>query len=409
MASLSTVSDSELLAHVPVLLTRERAVTAELIEYLAEIDRRRLYLEQACASLRSFCIERLGYSEDEASKRVRVARLAGQLASVLDELRSGAIHLTGLFLLAPYLTVHNADALLGEARGLSRRAIEQLIARWFPRPDVESRIDPVASQSALPLGQAGSGRPAAPIGPGAERFPTRAKLEPLSASRYRVEFTASQELYAEIEQAQELLSHVLPRADLPALFSRAIKALIEKEVRRRRGADRKRKRRVQKPGSRHVPVEVKAEVWRRDGSQCTFVDEEGRRCSARRFLTIEHVQPHACGGPSTLENLSLLCSSHNAHTARQVFGEAHIEKKRRERKPRDVPAKQAEVRPTDAAQSDSRELIETKVCSALCKMGFRKHEVVKAVGKLRARAIEPKPESLLRAALALLVPPGVSP
>ena len=181
--------------------------------------------------------------------------------------------------------------------------------------------------------------------------------------------------------------------------SRAIKALIEKEVRRRRGAGQKRKRRVQKPGSRHVPVEVAAEVWRRDGSQCTFVDEEGRRCSARRFLTIEHVQPYACGGPATVDNLSLLCSSHNAHTARQVFGEAHIEKKRRERKPRDVPATQAEVRPTDAVQSDSREPIETKVCSALCKMGFRKHEVVQAVGKPEPRG-RAQTESLLRAALA---------
>ncbi|HEY6562642.1 MAG TPA: HNH endonuclease, partial [Polyangiaceae bacterium] len=303
------------------MLTRERAVTAELIEYLAEIDRRRLYLEQACASLRSFCIELLGYSEDEASKRVRVAHLARQLPSVLDELRSGAIHLTGLFLLAPYLTVQNAHALLGEARGLSRHAIEQLIARWFPRPDVAARIDPVASQSSLPLGQAGSGRPAASIGPGADGASTRAKLEPLSASRYLVQFTTSEELYAEIAQAQELLSHVVPRGDLPALFSRAIKALIEKEVRRRRGAGQERKRRVQKPGSRHVPVEVKAEVWRRDGSQCTFVDAQGRRCSERRFLTLEHVQPHACGGPATVDNLSLLCRSHNAHTARQVFGE----------------------------------------------------------------------------------------
>jgi 5-methylcytosine-specific restriction endonuclease McrA len=401
MPSLSTISDSELLAHRPVLLTRERAATAELIAYLAEIERRRLYLEQACSSLRSFCIERLGYSEDEASKRVRVAHLARVLPSVLDELRSGAIHLTGLFLLAPYLTVHNADALLGEARGLSRRAIQQLIARWFPRPDVPARIDPVASQSALPLGQAGSGRPGAAIGPGTDKAPTRAELEPLSASSYRVEFTAGQELYAEIEQAQELLSHVLRRGDLPALFGRAIKALIEKEVRRRRGAGRKRQGRAQKPGSRHVPVEVKAEVWRRDESQCTFVDAEGRRCSARHFLTIEHVQPYACGGPPTVDNLCLLCSSHNARTARQVFGEAHIEKKRRERKPHDVPEK--------PAQSDSREPVETKVSSALCKMGFRKHEVVQAVGKLRTSQIEPKPESLLRAALALLVPPNSSP
>jgi 5-methylcytosine-specific restriction endonuclease McrA len=399
MASLSTIPDSELLAHVPVLLTRERAATAELIEYLVEIDRRRLYLEQACSSLRSFCIERLGYSEDEASKRVRVAQVARRIPSVLLELRSGAIHLTGLFLLAPYLTVHNADALLGEARGLSRRAIEQLIARWFPRPDVDSRIDPVASQSTLPLGQAGTGRPAASIGPGADKAPTRANLEPLSASCYLVQFTASAELYAEIGQARELLSHVLPRGDLPALFSRAIKALIEQEVRRRLGAGRKRKRRAQKPGSRHVPVEVKAEVWRRDGSQCTFVDAERRRCSARRFLTIEHVQPYACGGPPTVENLCLLCSTHNAHTSRQVFGEAHIEKKRRERKQRDAPP----------AQADSREPIENKVSLALCKMGFRKQEVVRAVGELRARQVERNPESLLRAALALLVPPNISP
>jgi 5-methylcytosine-specific restriction endonuclease McrA len=265
--------------------------------------------------------------------------LARQFPVVLDELRSGAIHLTGLFLLAPYLNVHNADALLDEARGSSRQAIEQLIARWFPRPDVETRIDPIASQSSLELGrdgQAGSGRPGGAIGPGTDDAAARAKLEPLSASRYRVQFTASEELYAKIEQAQALLSHALPSGDLPALFERAIETLIEKEVRRRRGAGGKRKRRLQKDGSRHVPVQVQAEVWRRDGSQCTFTDAEGRRCSARRFLTIEHVQPHACGGAPSIENLCLLCSSHNAQTARRVFGEAYIEKRRRERKPRDL-------------------------------------------------------------------------
>jgi hypothetical protein len=36
---------------------------------------------------------------------------------VLDELRRGALHLTGLFLLAPYLDEQNAPALLTQARG----------------------------------------------------------------------------------------------------------------------------------------------------------------------------------------------------------------------------------------------------------------------------------------------------
>jgi 5-methylcytosine-specific restriction endonuclease McrA len=406
MASLSAISDSELLDRIPVLLMRERVATADVIAYLAEIDRRRLYLEQACSSLRSFCVERLGYSEDEASKRVRVAHLARQVPSVLNELRTGAIHLTGLFLLAPYLTNENADALLGEARGSSRQGIEQLIARWYPKPNIESRIDPVASQPALPLqerGDARSGRSPASTCPETDPWVSRTRLEPLSASTYRVQFTAGEELFAKIKRAKELLSHVVSSGDLPALIERAIDALIEQEVRRRRGAGGPRKRRLQKPGSRHVAVEVVAEVWRRDAGQCSYVDAEGRRCSERRFLTIEHVQPHARGGPSTVENLSILCSNHNAHSARRVFGEAHIEKRRGERAQRARTACGADPQPNQDVQPSSRQRTETVVCSALCKIGFRKHDVERALGKLRASAIEPRLEPLLRAALAVLV------
>jgi hypothetical protein len=134
-----------------------------------------------------------------------------------------------------------------------------------------------------------------------------------------------------------------------------------------------------------VPVEVAAVVWERDGGQCTFVDAEGRRCSERRFLTLEHTHPHALQGPSTVTNLSLLCASHNAQSARKVFGEAHIENKRRER--------------AERAQA------EAKVCSALCRLGFRKQEVVRVLAKLGGHhGDDLSPEPLLRACLAALVP-----
>ncbi len=379
------------------VVTRKRAAVAEVIAYLAEIDRRRSYLDQACSSLRTYCIERLGYSEDETTKRVRVARLARRLPCVLDELRSGAVHLNGLFLLESYLTEQNVETLLGEARGLSRMAIEKLIARWFPHPDAPNRIDPVATQPGLPLGSdpAHSGRPPRPIGPGTSESLPRAKVEPLSAASYRVQFAASAELYAKIVKAEELLSHVVSAGDLPALFERAIDTLIEQEVRQRRGAGGKRERRVQKPGSRHVPVEVAAYVWKRDGNQCTFVDREGRRCSERRFLTLEHQHPYALGGPATAENVVLLCAAHNAHSAGRVFGDAHIQRKRRER------TRQGAAKP---ATADPKKRIEVTVSSALCNLGFRKEEVVRALAKLRHGNDRPKPEALLRASLALLVP-----
>src|SRR5919108_4957613 len=101
--SLSSVSDAALLARMPGLVRAERTATADVIEHLVELEQRRLYLDQACGSLFAYCRERLGYSENEALKRVRVARLAQRLPRVLDELRSGAVHLTGLFLLSQHL------------------------------------------------------------------------------------------------------------------------------------------------------------------------------------------------------------------------------------------------------------------------------------------------------------------
>jgi hypothetical protein len=71
MKTLALISDLELLALMPDLVRTERGSVADVIEHLVEIDRRRLYLGQACSSLTCYCIERLGYSEDEASKRVR--------------------------------------------------------------------------------------------------------------------------------------------------------------------------------------------------------------------------------------------------------------------------------------------------------------------------------------------------
>ena len=49
-------------------------------------------------------------------------------------------------------------------------------------------------------------------GTGKQRWaPSRS--EPLSPSRYRIEFTASAEFHRKLQQARELLSHVLPSGD----------------------------------------------------------------------------------------------------------------------------------------------------------------------------------------------------
>jgi 5-methylcytosine-specific restriction endonuclease McrA len=52
----------------------------------------------------------------------------------------------------------------------------------------------------------------------------------------------------------------------------------------------------------------------------------GERCDCRRKLEFDHIEPVALGGKSTLENIRLACRPHNLVAARQVFGEAVMDR-----------------------------------------------------------------------------------
>jgi hypothetical protein len=346
-------------------------------------------------SLNKYCEERLLYDEDGAFKRARAAKVALRFPRALEELRSRTMHLTTLVLLAPHLTEENADVLFTHASGKSRREIELMLARRFPRPDLPPKIRPLTES---PAGNGSGGHSDTASDPGPENLRSGAepyRLESLSAERYRIEFTASAEFRAKLEQAREIVSHSVPSGDIAEVLERALDDLIAGELKRRTGAGKPRKSPKLQPGSRHVPVDVARAVRERDGNQCTFTDGKGRRCSERRFLTFEHCNPFALGGPATVENLRVLCSAHNAHAAREVFGEAFIAEKCAQRRARwEAPEPQAAVKPDPF----------TKVEFALCKMGFRERDVRKALTVLRSRPTELDLEPLLRAALGLLTP-----
>src|SRR5678815_1872896 len=75
-ACFETMSDDRVVERVQVLVARSNQLTAELLAYLAEVDRRGLYLREATGSLFAFCVERLHMSEGAAGKRITAARTA---------------------------------------------------------------------------------------------------------------------------------------------------------------------------------------------------------------------------------------------------------------------------------------------------------------------------------------------
>ncbi len=79
--------------------------------------------------------------------------------------------------------------------------------------------------------------------------------------------------------------------------------------------------------SRYIPQDIRHAVYLRDGGRCTYVSPEGHRCLAKRFLEFDHRLPLAFGGEHCLENLRLLCRTHNSFYAGKMMGADFIRSK----------------------------------------------------------------------------------
>ncbi len=128
---------------------------------------------------------------------------------------------------------------------------------------------------------------------------------------------------------QALLGHLLPSGDVAEVFRRSLREL-RKQLERRKFAKCDRPR-AQKGGSskgRHIPAVVKRAVCERDGDRCTFVSDNGKRCESRTSLELDHIEPVARGGESTVGNLRLRCRTHNQFEAECTFGAKFMAGKR---------------------------------------------------------------------------------
>ncbi len=330
---MAQLSSRELLARVKDLAAHEREATAVLIAHLAELDRRRLYLAEGYSSLFTYCTQVLHLSEHAAYRRIEAARVVRRLPVILERLADGSLNLTTVGLLAAHLTSENHRDLLDKVQYKRRRHVEELVAHLHPQPPVpptvrklpspavsgETQGAPAPSLDGPPPAAAPTPLAAPPtIAPPATR-PTI--VAPLAPQRYKVQFTASAEVYQKLRSAQELLRHQIPDGDLAAIMDRALTALLHDLARQKLAAtDRPRGSSGAAPGSRHIPAEVKRAVWLRDGGRCAFVGPSGRRCAERGFLEFHHVVPHSAGGEPTTDNVQLRCRAHNQYEVQLYFG-----------------------------------------------------------------------------------------
>lgn len=306
--SLNHLTDCELEAELHRIVNQQRVGLADLLCHLGEVDARKLYLGHACSCLFTYCTTRLGFSESEAFKRTQAARLARSYPVIFTMVAEGRLHLSAINLLAPRLAADNHLELLEVASGKSKRALEELLAARWPRPDAPTRLrkepdaqrtlpagpslfaQPCSAQSAPPLAQdvppqaclaTSASAPAPTSEPPSATPPARAPwalsapsasqpkrpvLEPLSEDRYRLQVTLSRQARDTLLRLQALMRHSIPDGDLSLILEKALAELCDKVEARRLGKRRgRRSARVSTPTPHQDGGAVEIEAIRVSG------------------------------------------------------------------------------------------------------------------------------------------------
>lgn len=322
--SLTTLTDDQLLVEARRLVARECEATADLLRCLIELDVRRLYLREGCASLFTYCTEVLHLAEGAAYNRIEVARLSRRYPLVLDRIGDGSLTLTTARMLAPHLTIANHVELVEVMKHKSKREVELLIAARHPRAAVPTVLRKVAAPSPVPPSDAPSqpSQPAVIASPVTEQpRPRHSSIAPLSSSAYKLQVTLQASTHEKLSRARDLLRHSIPNGDVATVLDRALSALLRDLERQRcAAAARPREQAQSRANTRHIPAAVKRQVWSRDGGRCAFRSST-RRCNETAWLEFHHVTPYAEGGLPTIENIELRCRAHNQYEGSLLFGE----------------------------------------------------------------------------------------
>ena len=256
---LEKLTDSKLISETVRLVKAEKRATVEVLTYVAEIEKRGVWIGEGYASLQDFCERKLNYSRDEARRRIHAARCIAQFDQMKELLLSNSMCLTSVGILSAYLTDLNAGQILEDIKGMSTREIEDYLDQKFP----ESREKKLFMQ-------------------------------------------IDEELEKLLEEAQKEVNE----KERLRIMKSVLKAFLSRKTRNSKP----------KKHTRYVPKAVQRTANAAYQHQCAFTADSGVRCNQTAHLEPDHIRPWAKGGSSLdPNNIRPLCRAHNLYMARRDF------------------------------------------------------------------------------------------
>jgi hypothetical protein len=291
---MNHLKDAELEAKLKSLAKEERDTLAQVLLYIREAERRKLYLRRGCSSLFAYLTKDLQYSPPAAQRRIDAARLSADLPEIIDQIRDGTLSLAQVGSLQKGIRHKRKKSTV--SCEMKRDALKRIIAA--PSGDADKIVAKFFDMPIVRRTQA-----------------VRQKDESV-----RLSVTIPPEVWKNLERCKELLAHKLADADWPEILAELCeKFLSAKDPLRRTAASAAE---VNAKAKKHgaIPVKLRRFIFQRD-KVCQYRDATTKRiCGSAFRLEVDHIQMRCHGGTNEPSNLRLLCRSHNQLAAEDALG-----------------------------------------------------------------------------------------
>ena len=241
-STVGALSDRELLRRTSTLVRHERHLQGAVIDHLAEIDARRLYLQRGCSSLFDYAVRELGYSDAAAGRRIGAVRLCADQPEVRERLRDGSLTLSAA---AELQWAFDRQRRRGSICGTAVPAGSAPSGSAAPDGPAADATPPGTSappaSPPLVLDAAGRQRLVEDAAGKSARQVRRmlGDLDPelatpadrvraLGAGRYELKALIDADCHQGLEQLRGLLSHVDPRMTIGQLVGRVVQEALDR-------------------------------------------------------------------------------------------------------------------------------------------------------------------------------------
>ena len=233
------------------LVRHERHLQGAVIDHLAEIEARGLYLQRGFSSLFDYAVRELGYSDAAAARRIGAMRLCADQPDAREGLRDGSLTLSAAAELQwAFDRQRRRGSISGTAAIAPAGTPAPDSAPAVPLPPAEPEppplvLDAVGRQKLVEEAAGKSARQVrrmlADLDP--ELAPPADRVRPLGDGRYELKATIDAECQQGLEQLRGLLSHVDPRMTMGQLVGRLVREGLDRHdpsrpPRRARGGSR---------------------------------------------------------------------------------------------------------------------------------------------------------------------------